>query len=126
MKKDNQNQHSHTFTILLIIALVMLAITFCVTFYSKTNQSRLSGNSGRNLLIPLEDQWEQAKESQGDTSFYQYDIPKEDNLMLSFTASTPMDLFLDEELIFHFENPEKSTCGLPILLSCQQTAPEKG
>lgn len=107
MEKNHRNQHYHTFTILFIIALIGLAITFITAFYTGASRKGLLGDSGRNLLIPLEGQWEQTEERRGETTFYQYHIPEEDSLMLSFTASAPMDLFLDEELIFHFENSEK-------------------
>lgn len=107
MRKDYQNQHYHTFTILLIIALIGLAVTFIAAFYAGTNRKGLLGDSGRNLLIPLKGQWEQVEEQKSEAACYQYRIPEEESLMLSFTATAPVDLFLEEELLFHFENPEE-------------------
>ncbi|MCM1157387.1 MAG: hypothetical protein NC300_04335 [Bacteroidales bacterium] len=107
MEKNYQNRHYHIFTILLITALTGFILTFSAAFYHGINHKGLLGDSGRNLLIPLGGQWKQAEESRDGTVSYQYRIPEEKNLMLSFTASAPMNLFLDGELLFHFENSEK-------------------
>ncbi|MDE6023858.1 MAG: GGDEF domain-containing protein [Lachnospiraceae bacterium] len=107
MEKEHQNQNSHTYTILFIISLICLAITFIIAFYAGTSRKGLLGDSGENLLIPLKGKWEHVQENQGDTARYQYIIPEGNSLMLSFTASAPIELYLDGELFFYFENPEK-------------------
>ena len=107
MEKENQNQYSRTFITLLIIAVICLTVTFNMAFHAGTDRKGLLGDSGENLLIPLKGQWEYVEEAQGKAARYQYIIPEGDSLMLSFTASAPMDLFLEGELLFHFDNPEK-------------------
>lgn len=107
MRKDYKSQHYHIFTILLIIALIGLVITFIAAYYAGTGRKGLLGDSGRNLLIPLKEQWEQVEGNQGEAVCYQYYISEEESLMFSVTASAPMDVFLEEELLLHFENPEK-------------------
>ncbi len=107
MEKDYKSQNYHIFTILLIIVLMGFAITFIAAFCAGINRKGLLGDSGRDLLIPLEGKWKQAEENRGEATCYQYCIPEEENLMLSFTASAPMDVFLEEELLFHFDNSEK-------------------
>ncbi|MCM1179506.1 MAG: GGDEF domain-containing protein [Clostridium sp.] len=104
---EKENQHYHTFKILFFLALIGSAVTFIAALYAGVNRKGLLGDSGKNLFIPLGDQWEQVEGQSGDTAQYQYSIPEEDSLMLSLTASAPMELSLDGEVIFHYENPEK-------------------
>lgn len=107
MENDYQKKHGHIFTILCIIACTLLAITFAVALYNGTARKGLFGDSGKNLLLPLAGQWEKVQDEKTGDLLYQYHIPEEENLMLSLTASAPVDLFVDGQRIFHFENTEK-------------------
>ncbi|MCM1084502.1 MAG: GGDEF domain-containing protein [Clostridium sp.] len=108
MEKEHENHYYHIFTILFAISLICLTITFVAAFYLGASRKGLLGDSGKNQLISLTEQWKQLETKQGETACFQYTIPQEDdNLMLSFTAHAPMDVYLDDELIFHFDNPEK-------------------